>query len=59
MDEPSKSNVRATRGPQGIQSAEREAKGEGTFSFELQSPINDPTVLTMTDGAFDVPVSVH
>jgi len=33
------------------------SRAEGAFNFELQSPINNPMVLTMTNGAFDVRVS--
>jgi len=32
---------------------------QGAFNFELRSPITDPMVLTVTDGAFDVPGSAH
>ena len=35
------------------------SRAQGVFNFELQSPINDPMVLIVTDGVFDVPVSVH
>jgi hypothetical protein len=35
------------------------SSAQGTFAFELQSPIADPMVLTVTDGAFDVPVSAN
>ena len=35
------------------------SRAQGAFNFELQSPINNPAVLTVTDGAFDVPVSAH
>jgi hypothetical protein len=35
------------------------SRAQGMFSFELQSPFNDPKMLTVTDGAFDVPVSAH
>ena len=35
------------------------SRARGAFNFELRSPLAKPTVLTVTDGAFDVPVSVH
>ena len=35
------------------------SRAQGTFNFELQSPINNPRALTVTDGTFDVPVSAH
>lgn len=35
------------------------SRAQGAFNFDLYSPTADPTVLTMTDGAFDVPVSGH
>jgi len=33
------------------------SRAQGAFDFELDSPVNDPMELTVTDGAFDVPVS--
>jgi len=33
------------------------SRAQGSFNFELRSPIANPTVLTVTDGAFDVPVA--
>ena len=33
------------------------ARAQGAFNFQLHSPIFDPMELTVTDGAFDVPVS--
>ena len=35
------------------------SRAQGAFNCELQSSIADPQVLTVTDGAFDVPVSGH
>jgi hypothetical protein len=35
------------------------SRAQGTFNFELKSPVADPMVLTVTDGAFDVPMSAH
>jgi hypothetical protein len=35
------------------------SRAQGAFNFELQSPTANPMVLTVTDGAFDVPVSAH
>jgi hypothetical protein len=32
---------------------------QGAFELELYSPLANPTMLTVTDGAFDVPVSGH
>jgi hypothetical protein len=31
----------------------------GAFNFEANSPIANPMVVTLADGAFDVPVSAH
>ena len=35
------------------------SRAQGAFDFELESPIASPMVLTVTDGAFDVPVSAN
>jgi len=35
------------------------SRAQGTFNFDLYSPTADPMMLTVTDGAFDVPVSAH
>ncbi len=35
------------------------SRAQGAFNFELTSPIANPSILTVTDGAFDVPVSAH
>jgi hypothetical protein len=35
------------------------SRAQGTFNFDLYSPLANPTMLTVTDGAFDVPVSAH
>jgi hypothetical protein len=35
------------------------SRAQGGFNFQLDSSSADPMVLTVTDGAFDVPVSAH
>jgi hypothetical protein len=35
------------------------SRAQGSVNYALDSPINNPMVLTATDGAFDVPVSSH
>jgi len=35
------------------------SRAQGSFEFELQSPIANPMMLAVTDGAFDVPVSAN
>jgi hypothetical protein len=35
------------------------SRAQGAFNFELTSPTATPSMLTVTDGAFDVPVSAH
>jgi hypothetical protein len=35
------------------------SRAQGAFNFELESPIANPMVLTVTGGAFDIPVSAH
>jgi hypothetical protein len=35
------------------------SRAQGAFKFELASPIANPMALTVTDGAFDIPVSAH
>jgi hypothetical protein len=35
------------------------SRARGAFNFEAQAPIINPMTHTLTDGAFDVPVSAH
>jgi hypothetical protein len=35
------------------------SRAQGAFNFELSSPTANPSMLSVTDGAFDVPVSAH